>query len=104
MEANQTLHAVQSLPQRAKEEADQPGLAMTEDGKLAPMPRDLAHSIVCELLDVVGLVHSTKREIEDCNGGGDEDGTTDAPSRAQTLLRIVDSRLRAALREMSPYA
>jgi len=78
------------------------GLAVDAEGKLLDLPRDLAHSVSAEIIDVVTLLHAWRLETElGCEE--DRDETTSAESRAEALIHMADDKLRGVLRAISPY-
>ena len=82
----------------------QRGLAVDAGGSLQDMPRDLAHTVNGDLLDVITLLHASMREAGACSGGdGDEDSITSPSSRAVSLIAMADDKVRSVLRAISPY-
>lgn len=79
---------------------DSTHLARTDSGALRDMPRDLAHAVNSELLDVVTLLRAVRDAVD---SDADADGVTDGPSRAVALVHMSDDKVRAVLRTLSPY-
>ncbi len=75
-------------------------LARGAAGAPLDMPRDLAHSVNSELLDVVTLLRAAEGAV---GSAPDDDGVTDAGSRTVALLSMADDKVRAVLRSISPY-
>ena len=83
--------------------APQRGLATDAEGSLLDMPRDLAHTVNGELLDVVTLLHASMLETGSCGDDVGEDSVTSPESRAVSLIAMADHKVRSVLRWISPY-
>lgn len=79
---------------------DSTHLAHGAAGALLDMPRDLAHAVNSELLDVVTLLRAASGAV---GSAPDDDGVTDAESRTVALLHMADDKVRAVLRSISPF-
>ena len=81
----------------------QRGLAIGLDGELMNMPRDLAHAVSHDLLNVVTLLHACRREAGEFVGALDDDGVTDTSSRTIALIAMADEKVRGVLHAIEPY-
>lgn len=80
------------------------GSARTADGSLADLPRDLAHKINDDLLQVLALIHCCRNEILDIPETAPDDGNLhDASTRSVALAGIVEEKVRKVIQDMSPY-
>lgn len=83
------------------------GVARDAAGKLADMPRDEAHRINDQLLDVVTLLRCALNEIDVLQAHSNEpqeaDELTGYGSRAVSLVVMADSKVRGIIEGMSPY-
>ena len=67
------------------------------------MPRDLAHKVNADLLEVVTLLHVSRREAGACDGEADDERLTSPSSRAVALISMADNKVRGVLRAIAPY-
>lgn len=80
------------------------GLACKADGSLADLPRDLAHKINDDLLQVLALIHCCRNEILDIPETAPDDANIhDGSTRSVALAGIVEEKVRKVIRDMSPY-
>lgn len=81
-----------------------PGLARKAGGSLADLPRDLAHKINDDLLQVLALIHCCRNEIIDIPETAPDDANMhDASTRSVALAGIVEEKIRKVVQDMSPY-
>lgn len=81
-----------------------PSLARKADGSLADLPRDLAHKINDDLLQVLALVHCCRNEILDIpETAPDVANIHDANTRSVALTTIIEEKVRKVINDMSPY-
>ena len=81
------------------------GLARDANGNVADMPSELVSVLSEELLNIVGFLHALKREAKTGfdDMADDDDTLTSSSSRANTLVYLIDGKVREILDGISPY-